>query len=215
MLHPRASIWLLLLGTAASCHVDAEDCSTRYQCLDRCPCGQRCKDGRCVDPSEPGPDGGHAPDASDPGDANLGVCERAAQADANDECADAIDLTGALAAGSVTVYGDTRGYDADLSPSTLPDCTESPELGPDAVYRIDLEAGDTLAAELGPEGGWNAAIYLLDACSGLAGCVGGSDGPGGAVETFDLTVPETGTYYLVVDASVAGSAGCFTLVVAR
>lgn len=39
--------------------------------------------------------------------------------------------------------------------------------------------------------------------------------PEPAVETFDLTVPEAGTDYPVVDASVAGSAGCFTLVVSR
>lgn len=215
----------LLVVAVVGCRVQSDDCGTHYRCEDRCPCGQRCVRGECVDPIDAGEDGG-ATDAGDSGDApgdassdpdaSQTVCERADQAPDNDFCGDAIDLTDALATGPVTVYGDTSGYDDDLAPAIITDCTDYPEPGPDAIYRMDLEAGDELTAELRTDGGWNAGLYLLEECSPMADCFGEPDDAGGANETMtDLPIAASGTYYLVVDASIVDVGGCFTLEVER
>ena len=121
----------------------------------------------------------------------------------------AIDVT--VTTTEVERYGDTTGYANDLAPSVLPGCTGSPEPGPDAVYRLALSAGDTLHAELRTTG-HDGAIYLLDGCSLTATCRGGADALGaGAIDQATIAITTTGTYYLVVDASSAGAAGCYAL----
>ncbi|MBP9204852.1 MAG: hypothetical protein KBG28_12855 [Kofleriaceae bacterium] len=201
-----------LLGLAgAACGFDADYAGTRLRCpgsSPACPPGFTCVAEVCTPADE-------TVDASARTDGPTGsVCERAAAAADNDRCAAAIDLSAAArAAGGATVYGDTTGYAGDFAPVVLPGCTGSVAPGPDAVYRLDLQAGDQLDLTLAPEL-HDGAVYLLAACGAAATCVGGADtfGPG-AIDEVSLTISTTTTYYLVVDASIVTAAGCFTLTV--
>lgn len=199
----------LLLVTAAllgACAFDADYGGTQLRCPSgspRCPDGQTCVNEVCV-ASAPGdaPPGDGGPDA--------GVCDLAARAPDNDGCGAALDLTAAaLVAGGTLAYGDTTGYGNDLTPSTLPGCTGAPEPGPDAIYRLALQPGDTVTATLSPAG-WTGAIYVTDACTATAACKGGA----AAFATATVPITTAGTYYVVVDAPASGDAGCFSLAIA-
>lgn len=198
-----ASFRQLVLVALAGCSFDG-DAGGPFSCpppARECPPGQTCVDGLCAS-GAPDPDA--PPGAPDAGE--LGVCEQAALADDNDGCAAAITIEG-----DVRLYGDTTGYGADLTPGIIVGCTESSEPGPDAIYRIPLTAGDTLRLTLQPEA-HDAAIYVLDGCSGAATCLGGSDNLGaGATETADVAIAATAMYTIVVDSNSLAQAGCYTL----
>lgn len=193
----------VLLG---ACAFDADYGGTQLRCPPEspaCPEGYACVAEVCVSGS---PDGG-GPDGAGP---DATACELATQAPDNDGCGAAIDLTAAaLAAGGTTAYGDTTGYANDLTPSTLPGCTGQPQPGPDALYRMTLAPGDTVTLTLSPEG-WTGAVYLIDACTGTAGCEGGA----AAFSQATIAITAAGTYYVVVDAPTTGAAGCFALAAA-
>ena len=100
------------------------------------------------------------------------------------------------------------------APTIWPGCTGSVAPGPDAIYRVTLAAGDALALSLAPQA-HDGAVYLLDGCSLTAACRGGADALGvGAIDATTIAITTSGTYYLVVDASAAGAAGCYALAVA-
>lgn len=200
----RQTVCLLALAAAlASCSFDGDYDGTALSCpttSPTCPPGFTCVAERCTRATD-GPPGDAGPDAS--------VCELAAQVNDNDTCGTSRDLTAdALAPGGTRAYGDTAGYANDLTPTSLPDCTGFQEPGPDAVYRLELVAGDTVHLELTPEG-WTGAIYLIDACTGMATdtCLGGA----GSFSEEIIEIQTAGTYFVVVDAPTAGAAGCFTL----
>lgn len=82
--------------------------------------------------------------------------------------------------------------------------------GADAVYRVEMEAGQTLAAALDmPEG--DGALALLSDCGGADSAVACADqGLSGDPETLAFTATEDGTWYLVVDAWTSGGGGSFS-----
>jgi hypothetical protein len=191
-----STAWLACLALAASaCRIHTPDFDdTVFSCSTEepdCPGGQTCVVDVCMELTEP--------------DAAIEECQPAD----NDACGDAANVTAAALAGT-TLRGDTTGYANDLVPSVLPGCTESPEPGPDAIYRIDALAGDMLHATLTPEG-WNSALYLIDGCSGTAGCLGGDDQGGSSIDEATIAITADDTYFLVVDSSSASGAGCYAL----
>jgi hypothetical protein len=195
-----STAWLACLALAAvACRIHTPDFDdTTFACSEQdmtCPEGLTCNGTICVDDT---PDAGTEVDA-----------DEACQPADNDACANAIDVTAAALAG-VTLYGDTTGYANDLVPSVLPGCTESPEPGPDAIYRIDAQAGDTVHATLTPVG-WNSALYLIDGCSGTATCLGGDDQFGSSTDEATIAITTADTYFLVIDSSTTSGAGCYTL----
>jgi hypothetical protein len=199
-----STAWLACLALAAvACRIHTPDFDgTDFACSEdepECPAGFSCRGGMC---ERDDVDAGEGADAA--ADAN-----ETCQPVDNDACASALDVTTAALAG-VTLYGDTTGFANDLSPSVLPGCTESPEPGPDAIYQIDALAGDTLHATLTPDG-WNSALYLIDGCSGTAACLGGDDAPGTGIDDATIPIAANDTYFLIVDASLAAGAGCYTL----
>lgn len=196
---------------AAACRFDGSYDGTHLRCSaadPRCPDGFTCVADVCTEP-------GDATDATDAAGPDASVCELAAQAPDNDRCAAALDVTtAARAAGGTMVYGDTTGYAADLAPSTLPGCTGSVEPGPDAIYKLTLQAGDQVALSLAPVA-HDGAVYVLDGCSLTASCKGGADALGaGAIDAASVPIAAAGTYYVVVDASLMAAAGCYALSVA-
>jgi hypothetical protein len=200
--HARQTVWLapaIVLAFLAACRFDADYGGTALRCpteSSRCPDGFTCIAGVCT---------ANAPDAATGPDAT--TCELAAQHDPNDVCGGARDLTtAALMPGGTVAYGTTTGYANDLTPSSLLDCTGQPELGADAIFRLTLAAGDDVALTLAPDG-WTGDVYLIAGCSETAACEGGA----AAFATANVTIATAGTYYVIVDAPVAGAGGCYAL----
>jgi hypothetical protein len=193
-------------GGLTACAFDADYGGTNLMCppsSPRCPDGYTCVNQVCTtggadDGGIDGGDGGGGGDAS--------ACDLAITEGTRDTCGQARDLTpDANQTGGTTVYGNTTGYAGDLTPSTLPDCTTSPEPGPDAIWRVTLTTGQSLTVTLTPYG-WSGDVYVVDACTATADCVGG-----GAMFSPVTVTPAAGTYYIVVDSRSAGVSGCFSL----
>jgi hypothetical protein len=202
----RSWFYMLVVGAAAgltACSFDADYGGTQLRCppaSPRCPDGYTCVNETCT--MNGGTDGG-GPDGVTP---DAGACDLAIGEGTRDTCGQARDLTPAAnMAGGTTVYGNTTGYANDLTPSTLPNCTTSPEPGPDAVWRVTITAGQSLTVTFSPEG-WSGDVYVINACSSTATCMGG-----GAMFTPVTLTPAAGTYYIVVDSRAAGANGCFAL----
>ena len=122
-------------------------------------------------------------------------------------CADAIDATGGL---RTTVDMDARSDDINLAPTG---CLGEDTPGNDAVFRVDLTAGQAMVATVTPTSSGNAAIYLANDCQSLSditnstACLDGANLYGGGVAesvTYTATAgPET--VYVVVDSSSTSS----------
>lgn len=204
----RLGFYMLVVVAAAgltACSFDADYGGTSLRCppsSPRCPDGYTCVNEVCT----MGGDSDGGPDATDAPGADASACDLAVGEGTRDTCGQARDLTPAAAlAGGTTVYGNTTGYANDLTPSTLPDCTTSPEPGPDAIWRVTIAAGQTLSVTFSPDG-WNGDVYIINACTSTATCV-----EGGPMFTPISVTPSAGTYYIVVDSRGAAVAGCFAL----
>lgn len=204
----RSWFYTLVVGAAAgltACSFDADYGGTQLRCppsSPRCPEGYTCVNEVCTNggADDGGIDGtdGVTPDAS--------TCDLAVGEGTRDTCGQARDLTPAAnQQGGATVYGNTTGYANDLTPSMLPNCTTSPEPGPDAIWRVTLTAGQSLSVTFAPDG-WSGDVYITNACTSTATCVGG-----GAMFTPVTVTPTAGTYYIIVDSRSAGASGCFAL----
>jgi hypothetical protein len=159
------------------------------------------------------PDAAPLPDAAPPADAEppSAICELAAGESNCDQCADAIDLTyEALGVGGATTWGDTTTYANDLEPPST--CTSDyGQDGPDAIYRVDALAGETISVVMTPDD-FDGAVYVLGDCGDETTCVSGADEEVGSnAETVEYTVPANGSYYIVVDSYLSTVSGCYTL----
>lgn len=106
---------------------------------------------------------------------------------------------------SFPVY--TCGALPDYSPTN--GCTGFAAPGEDAVWKIHLLAGQTLAATLTGED-YDASLYVLTDCADMNSCVAGGDDP----ETFSYVATAAGWYYVVVDGYLAGACGSAVLTIA-
>jgi len=80
--------------------------------------------------------------------------------------------------------------------------------GGDAVYKMDLEAGENFSATL--DGPCDISMYIFGDCyTGVALACADSGGSGGQ-EVLDFDAPGAGTYYLVLDTFQ--TAGCEVIV---
>lgn len=116
----------------------------------------------------------------------------------NDVCAGAIDIQ-AQGLSSWTINLTNAGtYYNDYSLVT-PSCTGYATPGPDAVYKIDLAAGETLTVD--ENGTCDLALWIATDCGNLIGtCVAGADETTTGSEVVNFTATTAGTYYVVVDA---------------
>lgn len=104
----------------------------------------------------------------------------------------------------------TTGRMNDYSPNSG-GCTGYSASGEDRVYSVSLRAGDQLQADLDPDTGYDASLYLVSNCADVNGsCVAGSDRTGNVVESLSAVVQQAGTYYLIADG-FAGSDGTGTI----
>jgi N-acetylmuramoyl-L-alanine amidase len=127
----------------------------------------------------------------------------------NDHCAGAIELgSGNFDQSGVTVYAN-NDWDASTTSNPQP-CVQEVLDGPDVVYQLHAQVGDSLFAQV--TGQWNPGIYLLSDCGvPIPSC------PAGAYPLDDSSPPyfryqftSAGTYFLVVDGP-AGNSGPFRL----
>jgi hypothetical protein len=207
---------VVAVASLTACRFDVDYGQTSYACpgQGRCPPGYVCVAEVCVAEGADADagDGGDAPSADAAPDASgdAGVCERAALRPSSNTCAMVAqnDLSAAAREpGGITVHGDTTDYSNDLMvPNTT--CTLTTTAGPDAVYRIDAVAGETLTATLTPEG-WDSVLFIAaPSCSG-ASCVTGVDSAEPEVLTYQFGAD--GLHYLVVTGKITADAGCYTL----
>ncbi len=120
-----------------------------------------------------------------------------------ENCLDAIPLSAPQ-----SLYGDLARNRDDVDPRS--DACPGTHAFADAVYAVDLLAGDKLTATALSDDGVD--LYVLDACTGASQehCVGDRKISG----HLDYVAPADGTYYLVVDATTP-SAGRYVLQVDR
>lgn len=123
-----------------------------------------------------------------------------------DTCAQAHDITaGALAAGGITLAGNTTGYANDIQPPN--NCSGYIADGPDAIYRISVTAGQMITATL--TASWDSSIELTSDCTLAATCLVGQDD--GDPETFTHTAAAAATLYVIVDSWDPGAFGPYSL----
>jgi hypothetical protein len=144
--------------------------------------------------------------------APVDMCTGAEQEPVNDVCADAIDLTFGVQCGGAFRYGDSTGYFGNLEPPAA--CTSNFTLdGPDAIYRVHAEDGQTITATVSPDQGYDAGLYILSDCLSSACLVGKDSALAGGIESVTTTAEGTGTYYIVVDSWSPGVEGCYAIAV--
>lgn len=110
----------------------------------------------------------------------------------NDTCSEAASITG-----SMRVVDSFGRFEKDYNPSG--DCPVTSASGKDAVYAVDLEAGQALEVRAVTASGEVAPVYLTRDCSKLSsGCLAGDDSTGGAAHTGYLA-ERAETVYVVVE----------------
>jgi hypothetical protein len=185
--------WLVLVAVGgAGCLFDASYRSGQTTCGDgRCPSGLVCSAQYvCV---APGQDAGGPADTrgSDAPDAHVPALT----------CSD----PGELASG-VAVTGTTMGRTNMVTAS----CAGSIMTGFDAEYAIALGSGHALDVTLA--GSAALAAYVLPACSGgTPPCIDNAYAT--TVTPLATSVQPAGTYFVIVDSTLADGSGAYTLTV--
>jgi len=139
-----------------------------------------------------------------------------AVAPANDKCVNAKLMT--FSGTSASVTGDTS-LASNVINLAATGCTKNDTEGPDRFYKVKLTAGKSYKVSLAPASGYDAAVYILDACKKTA-CKAGSDsGSSSTTESFIFKPTTTATYTVAVDSKYASSSslskGNYTLTVAE
>lgn len=114
----------------------------------------------------------------------------------NDTCDGAIDI---ISLDEPYVELDLCLYTNQYDPGSG-GCTGYAATGPEAVYMVTLEPGQTFFASAAPiDGSIDLAVYLVTDCADVAGsCVIGDDS--GNPEEITYLSEEGGTYYLMIDS---------------
>ena len=135
------------------------------------------------------------------------LCVIAPPPPANDNCTTPTPLAcGAFSVAGTTEFG-TNDY---FFPTAGASCFNSIAGGRDVVYRLDVDAGDSLWVNYNSSS--DAAIYVLADCSDPSNtCVTGADVTGtGQTEQLRYRFTFGGIYYLVLDSKATNSFGTFT-----
>jgi hypothetical protein len=108
--------------------------------------------------------------------------------------------------------GTTAAYTNDYNPGVPgPSCTGYSANGRDAVYYMDLEAGDPVSMTY-TQLTTDTSFYIVTDCADMTSCVVGADDTGtGQPEVINWVCGTTGRYYLILDAWSTDSGGNWTL----
>ena len=123
----------------------------------------------------------------------------------NDVCTGAIDIQAQGLASWAVNLTNAGTYYNDYSLPTTGSCTGYSTPGPDAIYKIDLAAGEEIIID--ENGTCDVAVWIATDCANLlTTCVAGADATTTGSEVVAFTAATAGTYYVVVDAYTA--TGC-------
>ncbi len=138
------------------------------------------------------------PDAMVTPDAMIAMPDAGIVLGDGDTCATANEITAqATSAGGFSFSGDTGPLADDIDVPSA--CTGYGNSGSDAIFKLSVNAGQTITATLNTS--WDGAIEIVPTCSAAPTCLAGSDDiAGGGTETVTATAPSTSTYYVVVDS---------------
>lgn len=127
----------------------------------------------------------------------------------NDTCSGALALTS-----GVTVTGRIEDY---TNTDQLPDstCTGFGTAGGDAIYSIDLQAGDVLDVVMDSTG-FDESVWVSDSCDlttdTVGMCLAGDDNSSSLAENIRIVAATSGTYYIVATTfSTFSPTGSFDL----
>ena len=140
-----------------------------------------------------------------------GVCSNGAcEEPQGDICVDALPLT--VTNGVATATGSTSSF--TNVHSVGPGCTSTPSTnGADAVYSIELQAGDIVNASV--DATFDSVLWASSGCTAsseaLPGCLDSSDS--GNPEEIFFAAPAAGTYYISVAAWSSTGSGTYDLTV--
>jgi hypothetical protein len=124
---------------------------------------------------------------------------------ANDLCTGAIDIQDQGLSSWPVNLTNAGTYYNDYSLPTTGSCTGYSTPGPDALYKINLAAGEVLTVD--ENGTCDVAVWIATDCGNLLGsCVAGKDAGTTGSEVVTYTAAAAGTYFVVIDAYTA--AGC-------
>ncbi|MBA2663023.1 MAG: PPC domain-containing protein [Bradymonadaceae bacterium] len=125
----------------------------------------------------------------------------------NDSCKGAVDIL--AAGGSFTNLIDD--YVNSYNPGDG-GCVGRSAPGRDAVFMVDVEAGDVVSITLDAQ--FDASVWVTTDCTRAAySCVAGVDRYTGRAETLVFSAPHAGKYYIVADGRVSDNRGLFTITV--
>jgi hypothetical protein len=122
----------------------------------------------------------------------------------NDSCSSAYKVDG-----STRIVDSFGRFTNKLEPSGQ--CPVTGATGKDAVYQVDLAAGEFVEASVETAGSFSdISVFMTEDCSGVSsGCLAGQDG--GASATAGYLSQSGGTVYVVVENDTQGDAETFTL----
>jgi len=106
-----------------------------------------------------------------------------------------------------TSFADDFGAANDIWQTGAACPTAAAPKGPEAVYEIELKAGDTLHAT--ETGSVDVTMYLIDGCNPGDTCLASVDG--GSQEILERSVSKDGYYLFVVEAASANPTGSYNL----
>lgn len=186
-------IALLCLGLVGACSFDADYTSGTYSCSDnKCPSGLVCQANMCVAERRDA-----AVDVVDtmPGDAT-----DAQMPELSCAVPGMLSTTGGMASGTTT------GHMNNL----FPQCNGFVMNGLDAVYSISPMPGKQMTVTIATaSGSYMVAAYVTSPCMATA-CVSTQYATPGNSKTYTTVA---GTQYIIVDSTIAGQSGPFTLTV--
>ncbi len=104
----------------------------------------------------------------------------------------------------VEIMGDTTNAANDFQQTG---CAADLQLGRDDYYAVELLTGDTLYADLFPDGDWNPSLSVYLSCESGACDALTDSGLAGQGEFLEWQAPSAGTYYIVIDSPSPGSDG--------
>jgi hypothetical protein len=112
----------------------------------------------------------------------------------------------------LTLSGTTFGADNDLNPGVP--CLRSNQSGSgrDVVYLFTPADSQNYVVTVTPLGNYDATVYIVTGCEGLAACTSSDLGGNGEAESLRRNLTAGTSYFIVVDG-FQGDAGDFTLMI--
>jgi hypothetical protein len=114
----------------------------------------------------------------------------------NDTCDGALNIADVGLTDSFDLCDYVDDYDPEAG-----GCTGFQAIGPEAVYMVELDAGQEFFVRAAPQSGSvDLSLYIVTDCADVVGsCVAGADETVGIAEELTYVADAAGTYYVMID----------------